>query len=184
MTKNNEWIREDNMMSELPPLPAECRGTTRGLLLTATWDARVGPEVYLVLLEQGVRKGDTEGGAFQLSCDCTISKTDHGSVLLLLWTAEYDQGRRASYELFLDPHEMETIKLLSSLSQQTHLKVIVCDSLNERVKGRIEYENEFGIEQVTMAVIKSIAHEPDGDFELAKEQFRREQSIESLPGDE
>ena len=182
--KNNKRTRDDDVMPELPPLPAECRGTTGSVLQVATWDASIGPEVYLALLEEDAGKKDADTCTFQLSGDCTISKTDHGTVLLLLWTAHYGPEKTTTYELFLDPHEMETIKLLSSLSQQTHLKVIVCDSLNERMKGWIECENKFDIEQVTMGVIQSIAHEPEGDFELAKEQSRREQSIESFPGDE
>jgi len=172
----------DTVLPKLPLPLAEYRGAANCFLLQATLDPKVGSEVCLVILEPSKGKELANLQPFELFCDATISKTDHGLVAFLLWTIREGQRLVAWYELFLDPHKMETIKLLSAWSQQTHLKAIVMDSACERVEACIKAKNVFDVDQLLMTLVKKVAHDTEGDFQLAKEQFLREHSIEKLLG--
>ena len=84
------------------------------------------------------------------------------------------------YERYMDPHEMETVYSLSSLAQQTHVKVVFCDYVDGSIVDWQEFENVFDFQEVAVALAKVIGHEPEGDFLDAKDQFMRENPIEEL----
>ena len=183
--RNNKWPH-DKEPPQLPLLPDKYQGPASGLLLEATWDAAIGPEVYLVIFDPCRREELATCAGWrplQLLCSATIGRTDHGLVLLLLWTIHDGPKGVAWYKLFLDPHRMDTLKLLSAWSQQTHLKVFVVNSLDQRVECWGDFENRFDVNRLIMTVVKNIAHENQGNFQLAQKQFLQEHSVEELLGE-
>lgn len=180
MRKHNKWTR-GRVELRVPPLPPELRQRSGCIIDTATFDRQVGPEVYLAILE------DTEYAAklartrpFELFCKPGLARTSHGMVVFMLFTVRSRDERVAWYELFLDPHQMGTIKMLSAWGQQSHFKALVIDYEEGRVRDWFEFENSFGIGEVAATVGQTIGHEPKGNFQLAQQEFMRDYSVDDL----
>ena len=180
MKKDNRW-RHGTMALDLPPIPTEYKGRSACHLQTATLDKAVGDEVLLVIQE------DADYGAklarlnpFHLRCKSGMIRTSHGLVLFLLFRVSEGKRYECAYELFLNPHEMATVQLLSCWGQQSHIKVLLVESSIGQCLNWYEIVNVFGMDEVVAGLARVIGHEPAGDFALAQREVTRDYTLEML----
>jgi hypothetical protein len=168
-------------MLALPTLPSELVGVTGCRLQHALFDEQVGPEVYLAILEAGT--GAMEVAAtkpFQLFCKTGVGSTPHGLVAFCLWTTVKGSLDGPYWEQFLNPHHPGTIELLQQVGAQTHLKVLIIDSLTSEVVNWFEFENVYGFDRMANGLRLIATRSPPGDFERAQQAFMDENSVEDL----
>ena len=114
MRKYNKWLH-GKIEFVAPALPKDLRGRTGCIFQKGVFDSKVGDEIFLLILE------DKEFSmvlskflSFNLFCKTGVARTDYGLVAFLVFSV-YDGPKYVSaYELFLNPHNMETIRMLSS----------------------------------------------------------------------
>lgn len=165
----------------VPPLPREQLGITGCRFEEGIFDSNVGSEFFLTIFEnEQYSEALANLGSFKLFCRSGVVRTDHGVVVFLLFSI-YDQSEYfSSYELFLNPYEMGTIRLLSSLGQQTHLKVILYDSEENHLRDMIELENIYGFSDIAGKIAQVIGHEKEGDFLKAQQELMNRYTIDDL----
>lgn len=180
MLKKNKWTHGKHGFVP-PPLPKELLGATGCLLIEAIFDPHVGKEVLLAICEnQEYSKSLASLGGFNLFCKSGVIRTSHGTIAILLLSV-YDRSEYiCSYELFLNPFNVKTIQLLSSLGQQTHLKVVIYDSEVDSLRDLVEFENVFGFSEFVGELAQAIGHEPEIDFTKAQEEAMSKYTIEGL----
>lgn len=98
----------------------------------------------------------------------------------LLWTV-YNSSQRVSwYEHLINPHNEEALLLLELAARQTHVKVLVFDSLGNRVVDWFEFANNFCLGEFADRLCELRADQTPGDFVAAQADFQREHDIEEL----
>jgi len=180
MLKNNKWTHGKGKFV-LPPLRKEDLGLVGCRFHEGNFDPSVGPEFFLTIFDNHENsEALAKLGSFRLFCKGGMVRTDHGIIVFLLFSI-YDQSEYdSSYELFLNPYEMETICLLSSLGQQTHLKVILYDSEEDHTRSMIEFENVYDFSDIAGKIVQLIGHEKPGDFQKAQQELMTLYTIEDL----
>lgn len=101
-------------------------------------------------------------------------------VAFLVFNVYNKSNHISDYELFLNPHSMKTINLLSSLGLQSYLKVVIYDSERDCLCNLFELENVFGFNEFVGTLAQVIGNEVPGDFKKAKEEFMKRYSLEEL----
>jgi len=93
----------------------------------------------------------------------------------------YDISKHLSdYELFMNPHNMKTINILSSLGMQSFLKVVIYDSERDCVCNLFDIANSFGFSEYVGTLAQVIGNEDPGDFSKAKEEFMNKYTLNDL----
>ena len=180
MLKKNKWTHGKHEFVA-PPLPKELLGATGCLLNEVIFDPRVGKEVFLTIYEtQEYSKSLASLGGFNLFCKSGILRTSHGTIAFLLFSVYDRSDYISSYELFLNPFNTKTIQLLSSLGQQTHLKVVIYDSEVDCLRDLVEFENVFGFSEFVGILAQVIGHEPEIDFTKGQQEAMSKYTIEDL----
>jgi hypothetical protein len=123
------------------------------------------------------------GRPFQLFCKPVLARTDYGMLVVLLWSVRDRRKRVMGYEQFWNPNEEWTIRVLSELAQQTHLKAVVRDSLSGETVDWFEVESNFGMDAFVSSMAACVGHEPQGDFLMAQQQSMRDHDINALLDD-
>ena len=178
--KNNKWAH-GTVRLEIPPLSSELQGQTGCLFQEAVFDLDVGNEVYLLVLEDS-QFGPAVAATrpFRVLCTTGLIRTTHGLVVFLVWTVAQDSPNETQYEQFLNPNSIEAIRLLSAAGLQSHLKVVIVDTLSSAVLDYFEFENVYGFDRVVEVAASSIGHEPVSDFALAQQEVVSQYSMEDL----
>ena len=70
--------------------------------------------------------------------------------------------------------------MLSSLGQQSYLKVVIYDSERDHLCNLFELENVFGFDEFVGTLAQVIGNEVQGDFSKAKEEFTNRYTFEDL----
>ncbi len=176
----NKW-QKDLLSLAIPPLPKRWECESGCILVKAAFDEEIGPEVFLAVLEEpswclplAVAR------PFNIFCKSGIAETEHGTIIFAVWTVAAGSPVQTVHEQFLNPNKIETIRLLSALAQQTHLKVLVINSRASEVINWFEFENEFGFDKVLMSAIAAISHDDCADFDEAIRAFQDQYSVQDL----
>lgn len=144
----------------------------------ATFTPKVGPEVFLLILESKEGAPPLSWPA-ELRCKAGVATTSQGPLVFFLWSI-WDRAKRiVSYEQFLNPMHGESSQLLCELASQRFLKAVMVDSRNGDVLDIVQLENVFVGDQVANAV-RTLPVAFDADFHRAIEEFTRENSVEEL----
>ena len=180
--RDNKWIYGPTALP-LPPLPAPYRGAIGCQFEQATFDPRVGREVCLLILETteyAHRYANTR--PFELVSTQGLVRTANGIVAYIVWTIAAKSLSETKTEQFLDPHNRETIELMSAVAQQSHLKAFIVDSTSNRLCDWFEFENNFGFDRFRTLMAQSTEREREGDFQAAMEEVMASHSTEELLG--
>lgn len=179
-TVNNRWGRGATHLV-VPPLLSQWIGTSAARLEERTFDEKVGPETVLFLFERPEYLGPiAKAKPFSLVVKNGLARTDHGAIIFLLYQVLAAGKKVCVYESYLNPHQEGAVALLAGWGRQTHLKVILVDSLSSEVEGFFEIENTFDISDLLHAAQMVAASEPDADFDAAQRDFTGEYSVEDL----
>jgi len=117
---------------------------------------------------------------FQITCKPRFVTTSHGIIILLILLVHDPEQVYTLYEVFFNPFRKGGMNLLSRWSCQTHLKVILFDSDTDTVRRWFEFDNNFGIGQF-MDTAQSLAEtSPEGDFQLAQQEFMAMHNMSDL----
>jgi len=180
MHKDNRWIHGKRTFVA-PPLPKNLKGATGCLFQEAIFDPKVGSEIYLAILEEP-DYCETLGSLERIDmfCKTGVGRTNNGMVVFLILRLFERNEHLSDYELFLNPHNMKTINMLSSLGLQSFLKVVIYDSKRDRVCNLFEIVNSFGFSEFVGTLAQVIGNEKQGDFSKAQEEFMSEYTLSDL----
>ena len=83
-------------------------------------------------------------------------------------------------EHFLNPQKIETLRLVSSAANQTHLKLLIINNQTGEVGGFIDFDNVFDFDELASAMAIVIGHEPEGDFGAAMQHVMNTMTVQDL----
>jgi len=106
MKKKNRWVhgRKDFV---LPELPADLKDRHGCLLQRITFDPSVAEEVCAAYLHPG------------------LARTRHGLVAFIIWQIAAGSPQEVLTEQYLNPQNIDTIRLVASAGNQTHFMLLV-----------------------------------------------------------
>jgi len=146
-----------------------------------TLETRIGPEAVALLIDPEPDESLTNA-KLDLNLKAGVVETPYGPVVFLIWwVPPLVNGRPlVSYEQVMNPLYPTTSTVLSRLSGQTHLHVLVVGS-GGRVTNLFEYRNIFGFENILMGTTaaRDAWHGTD-DFKRAQQSYEADYSIEEL----
>ena len=180
MRKENRW-RHGRTNIVFPPLPPDLRGRHGCLFHRFTFDSAVGEEICVVYMEEpefaaAFRKIDP----FNLNANTGAVRTPHGLVAFILWTIAANSPEEVLIEQFLNPHKIETVRLVASVANQTHLKLFVIDNLNKETTAFVEFENVYELGRLASGMASAIEGEKEGDFDTAQQYVMRTIPVSDL----
>ncbi len=179
---SNKWTN-GKVNFQIPPLPTEYRRASGAFFQSFTFEETVSEETALIIIDDP--QFSRELGIlnpFELWATPGMARTSLGSIAYIIWVVSSRHGHIVDYEHFLNPFEMGTIRLLSGVAQQTHLKVLIVDSYNSEVVGFVEFENNFDLGKFATVISQVVGTEPVADFAQTQEAVRKEFSLEVLKG--
>ena len=141
MRKQNRWIHGHRNFA-LPSLPDEMKGQTGCRFYRATIDTAVGEEVYLCLMEESQYVGAyARVNPFNVIAHTGFARRPFGVIAYIVWQIAAGSPQEFFTEQYLNPHRIETIQLVSSAANQTHLKLIIIDNQTTEVGAFVDFEN-------------------------------------------
>ena len=180
MRKNTQWTHGKGEFVA-PPLPPRFKETTGCLFQEGVFDQAVGNEVYLAIFERAECARDLARlRQFNLFCKNGVVRTSHGLVAFALFTVYDGEEYNSAYELYLNPYEGDTLKLLSSASLQSHFKVVIYDTVQNRLVQLLEFENVYRFDEFSEGLAEIAEHEPRGDFQQAQGELKQRYSMDDL----
>jgi hypothetical protein len=178
--KNTQWTHGKGKFVA-PLLPSQLRGITGCLFREAVFDQAVGNEVYLAIFEQAECARDLARlRQFNLFCKNGVVRTSHGLVAFALFTIYDGEEYNSAYELYLNPYEGDTLKLLSSAGLQSHFKVVIYDTVQNRLVQLLEFENVYRFGEFSDGLAEIAEREPCGDFQRAQGELMQRYSMDDL----
>jgi hypothetical protein len=178
--KDNKW-KHGSRGIEVPPLPKRLRQSSGCLLAEAIFDSVTGPEIYLAILEDSMWcRSLAATRPFKIFCKSGLAQTGNGSIIFLIWRIAAESTAETVHEHFLNPNNIETIRDLVMLAQQTHLKSVLISSQTSEVIDWFEFENGFGFEKLLNGAVEATRHEPPGNFSEAMDELTKRYSLEDL----
>ena len=182
MSSHNRWTGGDVKLI-VPPLPPSYHGQSGALFQTLVFSPQVGQEVALFLLDDPAFARELgQLKPFHLNAKTGAVRTSAGLIAFVIWTVSSDGRHIVDYEHPLNPFHADTIEMLSALGRQTHLKVVILDSIDSEVVGFYELDNNFRFDRLAAGLSKLIRQEPVADFSATQAALRREFSLEQLKG--
>lgn len=180
MGKANKW-RGGQMHLKLPTLPQQYRGQSGAMFETTCLDETVGDEVILVILDDPQYSREIAAlSPFNLFAKTGAIRTNAGLIAFIIWSVFNDRQHMVDYEHPINPFNQKLMSMISSLSQQSHLKVFPVDSVSAESVGFFEFDNVFGFDQLAGGLAQVIEHEPPADFTATQAALREEFSLEDL----
>ena len=181
MQRDNRWDKASRAL-QVPPLPAKLRGSSGCLLARAIFDEATGVEIYLAILEEPswcLPLAATR--PFKVFCKSGLAQTTNGAIIFLIWRLAGESDNETVHEQYLNPNNINAIRDLSMLSQQTHLKALVINSQASEVVDWFEFTNEFGFDALLTASVEMIGHQDsEGDFAAAIDELANRYSLQDL----
>lgn len=80
----------------------------------------------------------------------------------------------------MNADNITTIRDLSKLAHQSHLKALIINSRTSEVVDWFEFENNFKFSELLDNTVEMIGRTPVGDFQKAIEEFTSLYSVEDL----
>jgi hypothetical protein len=146
-----------------------------------TLEARIGSEAVALLIDPEPDES-LKKAKLNLNLKSGMVETPYGPVVFLIWWVPSIINGKPSvyYEQVMNPLYPKTSNVLSRLSGQTHLHVLVVGS-GGRVTNLFEYRNIFGFEKLLMgATAARVAWRGADDFNLAQRSYEKDYSIDVL----
>lgn len=164
MKKANRWTHGIKDFV-LPPLPRDLQRRHGCFLQRMTFDPQMGEEICAIYLEEpeyAFRYGKIH--PFNMFARSGLVRTPYGLVAFIVWQIAVGSADEIAVEQYLNPQNIEVIRLVSSAASQTHFKLIVVDNQSSEVTAFIDFENVFRFDLLASGMALSIGHEPEGDF--------------------
>ena len=180
MHKDNLWVHGKREIVA-PPLPDNLKYANGCLFQEAIFDHKVGSEIYLAILEE-LDYCETYGSLerIKIYCKTEAGRTNNGIIAFAIFSLLNRNEHLSDYELFLNPHNIKTLNMLSALGLQSFLKVVIYDSQRDRVCNLFEIDNSFGFSEFTSTLEQVIGNEQQGDFSKAKKEFMKKYTLNDL----
>ena len=180
MRKNNRWtLGARNFV--LPDLPEDQKGRHGCRFHSTTFDPAVGEEVFVLFMEEPDFVDQySQIAPFNLLAQSGLVRTPHGVVAFIVWQIAAGTPSEIMVEHFLNPQKIETLRLVSSVAKQTHLKLVIINNETGEVGGFIDFDNVFGFNELASAMAIAIGHEPEGDFGSAMQHVMNTMTVQDL----
>jgi hypothetical protein len=137
-------------------------------LQKVVFDPNIGEEVYALYMEEPVyAQALGRVAPFNIFAHSGVVRTPHGMAAFILWTIAAGAPEEVQIEQFLNPGNMDVLRMLSAAGNQTHLKLVVCDNKTGEVGAFVDFENVFGFDEFAASLVRMIGHEPEGEFPAA-----------------
>ena len=180
MRLQNKWMQGEYVLRP-PPLPAALVGSSSCTLQQATFDTDIGREGYIAILEDPDYCAKlTSLSPFNFHSKSGAIRTSHGLILFFVFQIFEGERNECTYETFLNPYRIETIQMLSGAGQQSHLKVLLVNSVSAECCNWWEFDNTFNLNEVAANVARAIGNKPAGRFEDAQQEVRDNYSLDDL----
>jgi hypothetical protein len=180
MRKHNKWSLGPTALA-IPELDQRLLGATGCRFDKAIFDPKIGEEIYLSILETpDYATAYAQTRPFNLHAAQGLVRTKNGIVAFVVWSIAAGSPRQSDVEQFLNPNSVETIRLVSSLGNQTHLKALVIDSTSSSIRDWFEFENVYAFDQFCAAMAQAVGHEPVGNFSAAVQEVTAKYSTQDL----
>jgi hypothetical protein len=151
--------------------------------MLTTFDPNIGEEVFLLLKEEP-GYADTYGQVSPLTllASSGLTRTPFGIVPYVVWTVAAQSPAETQFEHFLNPTEMSSLRLLAAAASQSHFKMVIVNCVTSEVTAFVDYENVFGLGELAEAIVATMGHEPDGEFQRAVEHVKANVTLNVLLG--
>jgi hypothetical protein len=180
MKKENRWTHGTRHFV-LPPLPEDLKGRHGCTLQTATFDMSVGEEVYALYLEEpDYADKFSRIAPFNMRVRFGLVRTPQGVVAFIIWLIAAGSQEEVTVEHYLNPQNIGALRLVASAANQTHFKLLIVDNQSSEISAFIDFENVFGFDQLASTMVSAIGHEPEGDFDAAREYVSNTMTIAEL----
>jgi len=180
MIKENRWSGGKRHFV-LPPLLEDLKGRHGCSLQRATFDKAIGEEIYVLYMEEPEFASQySEVSPFNLFANFGLVRTPHGIVAFVVWRIAAGSPQEVSIEQFLNPQNIGALRLVASVANQTHLKLIVIDNESSEVTAFVDFENVFDFDRLSAAMVSAIGHEPEGDFGAAMKYVMNTTTVPEL----
>lgn len=126
----------------------------------ATFDENIGREIFLIVQDQpDYAHAFAPLRSLTLRAAPGFVDTNHGTVAFIVWTIAVGTPSEQQIEQFLNPYLQQTMDYVSFLSEQSHVKVFILESVCNRVCNWFEFENGFNLDAfaLTMSIIRDSA---------------------------
>lgn len=179
-TSHNRWTGGKTHLV-FPPLPPDLRGQSGAVFQSFVFTAGVGQEVALFLLDDPDFARELGGlKPFHLVAKCGMAETSAGMIAFILWSVSSVNGHVVDYEQLLNPFNPETIELVSAAARQSHLKVVILDSVQSKTEGFLEFDTNFGLDKCASMLAEIRRSHPPANFARTRSAFFAEFSLEEL----
>ena len=176
----NDW--SGGLINLVFPLLASHEIGASGVkLLTAQFEALLGAEYYLQILEDpewASRYGSVR--VLTLSASTLVISTDAGPVAIILWQLLDGAKSLVHYEHFLDPCGAATQPMLHRVGQQKRLKVVIRSNHTGATAGFWDIENSFCLGDFGTMLVEGCAGMTAGSMEDRITLVRLEYPIREL----
>jgi hypothetical protein len=180
MRKENRWTLGTRHFV-LPGLPDDLKGRHGCRLHKATFDPSVGEEVFALYLEEpDFAHQYSQVSPFNLIVHFGLVKTPYGEVAFIIWLIAAGSSQEITIEQYLNPQNIEALRLIASAANQTHFKFVIMNNQDGEVGAFIDFENVFDFDKLASAMINAIGHEPEGDFGAAMQHVMNTMTIPEL----
>ena len=167
MRKENRWALGTRHFV-LPGMPDDMKGRHGCRLDRATFDPLIGQEVLALDMEEpDFAHQYSQVSPFNLMVRFGLIRTPYGVVAFIIWRIAAGSSQEVTTEQYLNPQNIEALRLIASAANQTHFKLVIINNQNGEVGAFIDFENVFGFDQLASAMVNAIGHEPEGDFDAA-----------------
>lgn len=132
------------------------------------FDAAVGEEVYALFMEEpGYAQALGRVEPFNLLAHNGLVRTPYGLVAFIIWVVAAGSAQEIRVEQFVNAQNINVLRLLSAVGNQTHFKFIVCDNGTGEVEAFVDFKNVFAFDEFVGSLAELIGHEAEGDFSAA-----------------
>jgi hypothetical protein len=180
MRKENRWTNGARDFV-FPALPANLRGRHGCNLHLMTFDPAIGEEVCAVYMEDpSYVEQFSKVHPFNLIAHTGVARTPHGVVAFIVWQIAAHSPQEVMVEQYLNPQNIDTIRLVASAANQTHFKLIVINNQTAETAAFVDFENVFKFDRLVSGMSLAIGHEPEGDFAAASQYFVKTMTVPQL----
>jgi hypothetical protein len=180
MLKNNRWTLGERH-HVIPPLPEGMRGIWGCSLQRTAFDPSIGQEVHAVYTEEpdhAVEYADIS--PFNMLVHKGLVRTPYGIVAYLIWQMAIGTPQQVAVEQYINPHNMDALRLVSDAANQTHFKLLVVNNRTSEVTSFIDFENTFRFDELASAMVLAIGHEQEGGFGAAMRHVMDTMTVDQL----
>jgi len=143
---NNLW-RHGRHEFVIPPLTGDMLGSVGCGLVSMTMDSAIGDEIVALFRDDpGYAEQYAAVTPLTLIAHTGAIQTPFGAVAFIVWQIAAGSPHEAYVETFLNP--ATAVPLVADAAAQTHLKLIIVNNRSSAVTVFIDFENNFGLDEL------------------------------------